>query len=399
MPKSKKKQTALKFNIKKLTLQLFPRNDHLYKEILSLGFNPNIQIKFKETKTVTYVIKFLLQRWERVISKLNVKEIRIFPKKINFSFTFSHNGWGIEDNKLTMSQIRKEIVLQKSKMNNHVSNHNVSNHNNGSVLNNNDNNKEDGTCFQMEYDFIYNNSLQLNNCCNVNNTTTNGDNQVMSMTTSSSFGNNSSFNFSLPKVKKETIENNSISSQPTTTIKNVTSFMDVIPFVQQQQLSTTLNNNNLNNNLNNTMIINSTITSTVKKRKKTKQNNKSTDNSPSSLTLQNNNTNLSSSTTALNISELFSNGNTLSNELFFGMTTTNFYNDSSSKHSFLHNFTQQSSRNSTQSLFEMLNSDYNINNSTVINNNGVLGVVNNEKNYSTKSGSSFSSFLMQEHSF
>nr|CAG4710234.1 unnamed protein product [Naegleria fowleri] len=91
-----------------MVLQLVPRTEQLYKEISARGFNPGIQIKFKETKPASYVVQYLMSRWSTILSLLSVKEVRIYPRKINFGCA-THNGWGMESSQHAMSKVKREV--------------------------------------------------------------------------------------------------------------------------------------------------------------------------------------------------------------------------------------------------------------------------------------------------
>ena len=94
------------------------------------------RIKFKENKSVRYVVDYLKGRWEGIVKQLGVKEIRIYPRKINFEYA-THQGWGVTDTHIKMSEIRRQIISSDT-------------------TNNVVDNKPSDEFFQMEYDFVYN---------------------------------------------------------------------------------------------------------------------------------------------------------------------------------------------------------------------------------------------------
>ncbi|KAG2378625.1 hypothetical protein C9374_008264 [Naegleria lovaniensis] len=143
MKKTHHAQQSLQFKPKKMVLQLLPRTEQLYKEINARGFNPGIQIKFKETKSASYVVQYLMTRWSTILAALQVQQVRIYPRKINFGCA-THSGWGIESTQHAMNKVKREVVDF------HL-------HGSNTTSGNDRTHQEEGADepFIMEYDFIY----------------------------------------------------------------------------------------------------------------------------------------------------------------------------------------------------------------------------------------------------
>ncbi|KAL0489345.1 hypothetical protein AKO1_009229 [Acrasis kona] len=68
-----------------------------------MGFNPYLQVKVKNTKPISYVVKHLEKKWRTVLDKVNETrppshcyQFRIYPRQTDFSMV-SQNGWGRDD--------------------------------------------------------------------------------------------------------------------------------------------------------------------------------------------------------------------------------------------------------------------------------------------------------------
>lgn len=94
----------------KITMMLYPRTIEISKMIEDVGLNPSIKLAVPGTKRLNCLLKFFRKKWVSLqFEESEFSRIRLFPRGHSGDAAVASNGWGCDDDTVTISAIYQMV--------------------------------------------------------------------------------------------------------------------------------------------------------------------------------------------------------------------------------------------------------------------------------------------------